>query len=69
MHNAWLLAAMLLVAPDAQAYIDPGTGSILIQGLIAAVVGGLFYLRSAWGRIKAFFGRRGAEAADKNPKP
>jgi hypothetical protein len=59
---------MLLAMADAHAYIDPGTGSILIQGLIAAVVGGLFYARSAWGRIKRFF-VRGPRPEDKGQKP
>jgi len=69
MRKLWLLAAALVVVPDAHAYIDPGTGSVLIQGLIAVVVGGLFYLRTAWGRIKAFlFGRR-PDPADEDPKP
>jgi hypothetical protein len=58
MRLLFLLAA-LAMTPSAHAYLDPGTGSILIQGLIAAVVGGLFYIRTAWSRIKAFFsGRR-----------
>ncbi|HWK06150.1 MAG TPA: hypothetical protein VNS58_21060 [Puia sp.] len=36
-------------------YIDPGSGSYLIQAIIAAVVGGLFYIKSGWLRIKSFF--------------
>lgn len=51
-------ASLLVAAPDALAYLDPGTGSIILQGLIAAVVAGLFYVRSAWARIKSFFRRR-----------
>jgi hypothetical protein len=40
------------------AYIDPGTGSFLIQVLIAAVAGAAFTIRHYWQRIKSFF--RGA---------
>jgi hypothetical protein len=59
--------ALLVAAPDALAYLDPGTGSIILQGLIAALVAGLFYVRTAWARIKAFF-RRGPAAADADQK-
>jgi hypothetical protein len=36
-------------------YIDPGSGSYLIQAIIAAVLGGLFYFKRIWLRIKLFF--------------
>ena len=40
------------------AYLDPGSGSYLLQILIATFVGGLFALRASWGRIRSFFQRR-----------
>ncbi len=36
-------------------YIDPGSGSYLIQMIIAAILGGLFYFKTAWRRIVLFF--------------
>lgn len=52
-----LVAIVLLVdvlAPTvAQAYIDPGTGSMLIQGLIAAVIGAGLAIKLFWRRIKS----------------
>lgn len=39
------------------AYLDPGSGSYLLQLLIAGLLGGLFALRMFWGRIKGFFAR------------
>jgi hypothetical protein len=36
-------------------YVDPGSGSYLIQILIAAVLGALFYFKSAWLWIKSIF--------------
>jgi len=51
-----LLALSLLLFPGvALAYIDPGTGSFVIQGIIAAVVGAGFAIKMFWHRIKAFF--------------
>jgi hypothetical protein len=41
-----LLFSVLLFQPAAHAYIDPGTGSLIIQGLIAAFVGAAFALKN-----------------------
>lgn len=37
------------------AYLDPGSGSYLLQILIALLLGGAFAVRAFWGRIKSFF--------------
>ncbi len=37
------------------AYLDPGSGSFLLQLLIAAILGGVIALRAYWGKIKNFF--------------
>jgi hypothetical protein len=55
-----LLAAVALYAvsiSDAFAYLDPGTGSIIIQGIIGAVAGGLVVGRMYWHKFKSFFAR------------
>jgi hypothetical protein len=44
-----MLSAMILL------YVDPGSGSYLIQVIIAAILGALFYFKTLWWRIKAFF--------------
>jgi hypothetical protein len=36
-------------------YIDPGSGSYLVQVIIAAVLGVAFYFKSAVNWIKSFF--------------
>jgi hypothetical protein len=38
-------------------YIDPGSGSYLVQVIIAAILGGLFYFKNLWLKIKSFFVR------------
>ena len=38
------------------AYIDPGTGSFLVQALVAAVAGIAVTSRAYWGKIRVFFG-------------
>jgi hypothetical protein len=47
-----------LLPLDARAYVDPGSGSFLLQMVIAAVLGGLITLRGYWSRIKEFLTRR-----------
>lgn len=39
------------------AYLDPGSGSFLIQILIAALLGIGVAVRASWSRIKKLFGR------------
>ncbi len=38
-------------------YIDPGTGSLIIQVIIGFLVGGLVGAKVFWNRIKGFFRR------------
>lgn len=53
----------------ALAYIDPGTGSFLVQALVAAVAGIAVTSRAYWGKIRAFFGAApsSAESAEDEP--
>lgn len=46
-----------LLAPLAKphAYLDPGSGSILVQLLVAAGLGAAFAVRVYWKKLKAFF--------------
>lgn len=37
-------------------YLDPGTGSILIQLAVAALLGAGLFIRSQWTKIKKLFG-------------
>ena len=44
-----------VLARSAHAYIDPGTGSMLVQVMGAVVAGAIFYFRESLLRIKGFF--------------
>ena len=50
------------------AYIDPGTGSYVLQILIAGLVGGAFALKMFWRNVTAFLSRifRGKDASKGN---
>jgi hypothetical protein len=48
------LAPLLLLVPSlAHAYLDPGTGSYVLQLLIGTVLGGLFAIGLFWRRVGA----------------
>ena len=47
-----------LNAQEAHAYLDPGTGSYVLQLLIAGVLGASFAIKMSWRRIKAFMAQR-----------
>jgi hypothetical protein len=45
-------------------YLDPGSGSFLIQLLIAALLGVGIALRASWGKIKTLFGKKATTDED-----
>ena len=51
------MAVLLFVASPAYAYLDPGTGSMILQGLIAGIAMGWFTLKMYWYKVKAFFSK------------
>lgn len=46
------------------AYLDPGSGSFLIQLVIAGLLGAALAVRMSWGRIKGLFRRKGDTPPD-----
>jgi hypothetical protein len=69
---ASLAAAVTLalgaIAPAA-AYIDPGTGSMLLQMFVAGVAGAIFYFRELRIKVLSLFSRRDAPAAEDGSEP
>ena len=62
------IAAIGLVMPRRSlAYIDPGTGSYMLQMLIALAVGGAFAVKLFWRRIVGFFRRRSSPSSQSRP--
>ena len=58
---AFVLCAFALWPAESFAYIDPGTGSILIQGIIGAIAAIGVTLKLYWHRIVAYFRRESTE--------
>jgi hypothetical protein len=64
-------AAALFCASPAHAYLDPGTGSMIIQAIAAAVLTAGAMLGVFWRSVKNFllkFGRRKDDAAENAAK-
>ena len=46
--------AAVIIPANAHAYIDPGTGSVIVQAVIGGVVAVGFFLKTNWLRVKTF---------------
>ncbi|MFA6918284.1 MAG: hypothetical protein WC285_05680 [Candidatus Gracilibacteria bacterium] len=73
-HFKYDLAALVvfyavLFAPNAYAYLDAGTGSQVIQMVIAGSVGALFALKVYFKKIKLFFVSKFGKKAKIEMKP
>ena len=55
--QAALVLLALLVPADARAYLDPGSGSMILQALLAGVFSALFFFRNSLRRIRSSLGR------------
>lgn len=61
------LFAGVIWAPEVHAYIDPGTGSILVQGLIAAIAAVGVTLKLYWHKFVGIFSRSSKDDDDAQP--
>ena len=55
----------LLFPPNAFAYIDPGTGSFIIQMIIAGAMGALFTVKVYWKKISSYLKSLFSKEADR----
>ena len=66
----FLIFGLISYASPAYAYLDPGTGSMLVQGLIGGVAVVMSFLSIYWQKVKAFFSKEEAntdtDTADKD---
>ena len=47
---------LFLTVSSAHAYLDPGTGSIILQGLIAAIAAGAVFIKIYWYKLLTLLG-------------
>lgn len=63
-----LFIVLEMFPPSAHAYIDPGTGSYVLQIVIAGIAAGAFAIKMFWRRIRALFSsNRIQEDTDQEP--
>lgn len=58
-HRTSLLVALtvaLIVPQTAHAYLDPASGSMILQAVIGGVAAGALAFKFYWRRVQAFFG-------------
>ena len=57
---AFVLACDVIFAPPAMAYLDPGTGTMIVQAVLGVVLGISFTAKMWWHRVIGFFRRKTA---------
>lgn len=60
-QTALVLMILLIGARSAHAYTDPGSGALLWQIGVAAIFGGLFYVKRALDWVQGRFSRNSAD--------
>ena len=61
-----VLMFTLNFAHNAQAYLDPGSGSYMLQILLGTLVAGFFAIKHYWHRLKYFFKERVRKKEDQS---
>jgi hypothetical protein len=58
--NIIILSVIFLIAQpqNVYAYLDPGSGSLVFQVILASLLGVLFSIKTFWKRIISFFRKR-----------
>lgn len=57
MYQIIIISVLIVLSPQTFAYLDPGTGSMILQGLIAGIAVAGFTIKTYWYRILSFFGK------------
>jgi hypothetical protein len=56
-HLAMFFLVCLILAPNAFAYLDPGTGSMILQLAAGAFLGALLTVKFWWMKVKDLFSK------------
>ncbi|MDP6376728.1 MAG: hypothetical protein QF921_12510 [Pseudomonadales bacterium] len=62
-----LFAFAILIAQPVHAYLDPGAGSLIIQGIVAAIAVVGVTARAYWQRLRSLFGMQSESPANLEP--
>lgn len=64
-----ILALLMSVSSSANAYLDPGTGSMILQAIIASVALGLVTIKAWWYRLTGIFQKKQSNEEIKTEEP
>ena len=54
--TVFCLAVCAVYVSPAYAYMDPGTGSLLLQGLLGGIAGAVVFIRLYWHKLVSWLG-------------
>lgn len=63
----YLLVSLAMVAPEAWAYLDPSTGSMILSAIIGVFATAALALKTFWYKIKGLFRRDAAAPPARQP--
>lgn len=49
---------------SAHAYLDPGTGSLILQAVVGGIAGAMVFLRTYWFKVTSIFRPKTAQSED-----
>jgi len=58
---------VLFFTSNAHAYLDPGTGSMILQAILGGIAGAAVLLKLYWGKIRAIFSKSNNKPQNPNP--
>ena len=61
-----LLIYNIFIINNAYAYLDPGTGSIILQAILGAIAAGFSYCMFYWNKVKNFFKKNNSKKEKTN---
>jgi hypothetical protein len=62
----FILLFIVVFSSDAHAYLDPGSGSYMLQILLGTLVAGFFAIKQYWHRLKYFLKDRFRKKEDQD---
>lgn len=67
MLNRLVITSLILIGIEAraQAYIDPGTGALILQAIVAGFLGAVYFFRQRLARLMSLF--RGKDTKGEGP--
>ena len=61
MSHTSVFALLLILSTPACAYLDPGTGSMILQCLIAGIAVAGLTIKTYWYKLRSMFGKQGSD--------